>query len=386
MQPDLGLNNRLQPTIAASPERQAELEISLSQLEAVQARKKLKQQLTSRMRDPYFVPEMGDQVNPEKWRQMVSEFTGANGKVHCEDLVTLLLDRSLCWHILGPTATAQACAYISQQIELAAGEGRFDPEGWVAVRAMVSAGGDPNSHDWQGNTVLLEAIQQVCGLTDVVLTRSELEGHIRFLVQHGADPDRGNDWSCNPRGLYEDKYGAGSFAALLEDSSGGVRNNRSQSAKDLLDIVHDALSLLLSEPGSTAESIHTVIEQEYRGMLATVTDKANKLMQAAQEQKTAAEKLRLRVCAQDRKTAGGKYYHELLDRLNNADWEHTEIICTKQWKAHGERMQALGKRDRIQVQSASVSRNDTLGVIGKSLESVSAQCHRIEHIKVRAEK
>ena len=59
-----------------------------------------------------------------------------------------------------------------------------------------------------------------------------------------------------------------------------------------------------------------------------------------------------RVCAQGRKTASGKYYHESLDRLSNDDYEHTEIICAKQWKAHGERMQALGKRDRIQVRAS----------------------------------
>ena len=93
---ELGLIDRLLPAIAASPERRAELQTSLSQLEAVQARQKLRQQLTSRMQDPYFVPEMDDNVDPEKWRQIVSEFTGANNNVHCEDLVTLLLDQSLC--------------------------------------------------------------------------------------------------------------------------------------------------------------------------------------------------------------------------------------------------------------------------------------------------
>ena len=85
----------------------------------------------------------------------------------------------------------------------------------------------------------------------------------------------------------------------------------------------------------------------------------------------------------DMQSGVGQLYHTLLTKLEC--WECTVDISAKEWKAHGQGLAVLAKRDRIELQSAQVSTTHTLGVIGRSPLAVRERQARIAAIFTRSQ-
>jgi len=81
--------------------------------------------------------------------------------------------------------------------------GEHEAYGWTALVKQIHQHPKKNlanfvGRDGNGNSVLMEAVEQVSGSADSSLSFQELTNIIQILIASGANPKQQNMWSCTP--------------------------------------------------------------------------------------------------------------------------------------------------------------------------------------------